>query len=66
MSKAYLTTAQAAARLGVSPSRVRQLIAAGRIKANKIGRDNMIRASSLKAVADRKPGWPKGRKRQTG
>jgi excisionase family DNA binding protein len=55
----YLTTAQAAERLKVSPRRVQQLIAAGRLKADTFGGANMIRESSLAAVAVRKPGRPK-------
>jgi excisionase family DNA binding protein len=54
-----LTTAQAAARLGVNASRVRQLILSGQLKARKVGRDWLIDERSLKAVAVRRPGRPR-------
>lgn len=53
-----LTVRAAAARLGVSPGRVRQLIAAGRLPATKHGHDWMIRPRDLAHVADRRPGRP--------
>jgi excisionase family DNA binding protein len=53
-----LTTQEAAERLGVSAIRVRQLIAEGRLPAEKFGRDYMIREGDLKLVSDRKPGRP--------
>lgn len=56
---ATLTTKQAAERLGVNASRVRQLILAGRLAARKQGRDWLIDERSLKAVADRKVGRPR-------
>jgi excisionase family DNA binding protein len=55
-----LTTTQAAAKLGVHRSRVWQLIKAGRLPAQKIGRDWFIEEQDLKLVAGRKPGRPKG------
>jgi excisionase family DNA binding protein len=58
-----LTTQEAAARLGISAIRVRQLIGAGRLPAEKFGRDYMIKEEDLDLVADRKPGRP--RKAQT-
>ena len=54
-----LTATQAAERLGVNASRVRALIAAGRLDAQKIGRDWLIEEHALDAVAERKPGRPK-------
>ena len=54
--------AQAAAELGVSPARVRRLIALGKLKATRIGaRSFAIEPQDLDAVRDRKPGrpWPK-------
>ena len=54
-----LTTKQTAALLGINDSRVRQLILSGRLPAQKIGRDWIIREKDLKKVADRKPGRPK-------
>jgi excisionase family DNA binding protein len=53
-----LTTRQVAARLGVSDARVRQLLAEGRLRATKLGRDWLIEERSLEAVAVRKPGRP--------
>jgi excisionase family DNA binding protein len=57
-----LTTAQAAARLGVSQRRVRQLVLAGRIKARHLTtRMLLIDEKELAKVKTRKPGrpWPK-------
>jgi excisionase family DNA binding protein len=54
-----LTTAQAAKILGVNDSRVRQLILAGRLPAQKLGRDWIIYEKDLSKVVDRKPGRPK-------
>lgn len=54
-----LTAKEAAAELGLSPQRVRALIADGRLKAEKFGeRALMIKRSDLKAVQIRKPGRP--------
>lgn len=53
-----LTTKQAAERLGVTPSRVRALIKAGRLPARKDGRDWLIEERHLGRVAVRKPGRP--------
>ena len=55
---ARLTTKEAAGRLGVSVRRVQALIAAGRLPAQKIGRDWIIPEHALLAVAERKPGRP--------
>jgi excisionase family DNA binding protein len=54
----FLTTQQAAEKLGVSASRVRQFIIDGRLPAIKLGRDNLIRETDLKLVEDRKAGRP--------
>ena len=54
-----LTTAQAAKILGVNDSRVRQFILAGRLPAQKLGRDWIIYEKDLSKVADRTPGRPK-------
>lgn len=59
-----LTTPKVAARLGVSVTRVQQMIAAGRLPAEKMGRDYFIKEEDLRLVADRKPGRP--RKAETG
>lgn len=53
-----LTTEQAAERLGVTPSRVRVLIRAGRLPAQRFGRAHIINESDLKLVEDRQPGRP--------
>lgn len=56
---ARLTTPQAAEQLGISTRRVRALIAAGRVPAERLGRDWIIAEPDLDAVRDRKPGRPK-------
>ena len=53
-----ISTREAADRLGVSVLRVQQLIWAGRLPAQKVGRDYVINESDLKLVGDRKPGRP--------
>lgn len=53
-----LTTKEVAERLGVSPARVRQLVLAGDLPAEKFGRDLMIKEGDLKFVADRPMGRP--------
>ena len=55
----FINTKEAAKLLGVNDSRVRQLILAGRLPAQKVGRDWIIRERDLAKVADRKPGRPK-------
>jgi excisionase family DNA binding protein len=52
-------TTEAAKRLGISSNRVRDLIASGRLKAQKIGREYAINPSDLKAVQNRMPGRPR-------
>lgn len=57
-----LTTAQAAAKLGVSQRRVRALVTSGRIKARYLNpRIMLIDETELAKVKVRKPGrpWPK-------
>jgi excisionase family DNA binding protein len=53
-----LTTQEAADRLGVTSVRVRAMILAGRLPAEKFGHVHMIREEDLALVADRKPGRP--------
>jgi excisionase family DNA binding protein len=53
-----LTTQQAAERLGLTDSRIRQLILEGRLPAQKFGHLNMIREQDLKTVAGIKRGRP--------
>jgi len=43
----YYTTERAAEYLGVTPSRVRQLICEGRLKSEKYGRDHLIQDTVL-------------------
>ena len=47
MSKSFLTTEQAAAKLGVNDSRVRQLIRAGELKAQQFGRAYLIETAEV-------------------
>lgn len=54
----WLTTQQAADKLGVTAGRVRQMIVDGQLPATKMGRDNFIDESDLKLVADRLVGRP--------
>lgn len=53
-----LTTAQAAASLGVSVRRVQAMVKAGRLRAARVGRDLLIKPRDLEAVRERKPGRP--------
>ena len=53
-----ITTAQAAERLGVTKPRVIQLINAGRLPAEKVGIQFLIKPADLEKVKDRKPGRP--------
>lgn len=59
-----LTTAQAAAALKISRQRMLALIHAGRLPAQKHGRDWMIEPSDLELVKVRRPGYPAGRPRK--
>jgi predicted DNA-binding protein (UPF0251 family) len=57
-----LTTAQAAAKLGISQRRMRAMVQAGRVKARYLTpRMMLIDSRELAKVKDRKPGrpWPK-------
>ncbi len=55
---ATLTTKEAAEKLGVTPARVRQLVLAGDLPAEKFGRDLMIKEADLKLVEERPMGRP--------
>lgn len=60
MSKSnFLTTSEAAEKLGVTRWRVNAMIRDKRLKAEKIGQIFLIRESDLKAVENRKVGRPK-------
>jgi len=52
-------TAEAAERLGVSQDRIRALIKAERLPAQKMGRDWFIDPKDLALVKNRKPGRPR-------
>lgn len=54
----WITTKQAAEELFVSQRRVQALIKAGRLPAQKRGRDWYIKDDDLWEVYDRKPGRP--------
>lgn len=60
---ALLNTRAAAERLGISPRRVAALITAGRLPAQKVGRDWVIDAADLALVAVRKVGNHTGKPR---
>jgi excisionase family DNA binding protein len=60
-----LTTKQVAERLGVSIGRIHQLINEGRLPAEKVGRDYVIREEDLKLVEGRKVGRPPKAKTET-
>ncbi len=53
-----LTTAEAAARLGVSIRRVQQLVKTGRLPAEEFGGSLMIQEKDLALVEDRPAGRP--------
>ena len=53
-----LTTQQAAERLGLTDSRVRQLVLEGRLPAQKFGHLHMIREQDLVLVKEIKRGRP--------
>lgn len=59
ISMREITTKEAAERLGITVTRVQQLILAGRLPAEKKGRDYFIKEEDLKLVEDRKPGRPR-------
>lgn len=58
MVEKRFTTKEAAAELGVTAARVRQMVVSGRLKAEKFGRDLVILESDLDAVRDRQNGRP--------
>lgn len=59
----WLTTKQVAEKLSVSDARVRAMIKAGQLPAQKFGHVHMINEDDLKLVENRKVGRP--RKAQT-
>jgi excisionase family DNA binding protein len=50
----FITTTEAALRLKVTPSRVRQLVVSGELPAHKFGPVNMVRISDLELVKGRR------------
>jgi excisionase family DNA binding protein len=54
----YLTTREAAEKLGVTVGRVQQFVAEGRLPSVKAGRDRFILESDLALVSERKTGRP--------
>lgn len=56
----YITTSEAAKKIGVSPSRVRQFVADGLLPVERLGAVNMVKESDLALIQDRaKVGRPK-------
>jgi len=53
-----LTTGQAARELGISPVRMRQFVAEGRIPVTRVGRLNLIDRDDLGPLRVRRPGRP--------
>jgi len=74
MSSERFTTNEAAERLGVTPARVRQMVARGEIESEKHGRDRFVTADAITEAMKRKtkPGptpnnkTPAATKRATG
>lgn len=58
MMTPFISTAEAAQLLGVTPQRVRVLIAEGRLAAQKIGRDHAVELASVAAFRPRPEGRP--------
>ena len=54
----WLTTKEAAEKLGVSIRRVQAMVTQGRLPAEKFGRDYKIKESALSIVEKRKTGRP--------
>jgi len=54
----YLTTGEAAKKLGVSIRRVVALINSGDLPSSRIGRSHIIKETDLRFVENRKPGRP--------
>ncbi len=66
-----LTTEEAAQALGVTPSRVRQMIRSGQLPAKRFGKAHLILESDLEGVRERPIGrppksLPAAKKRATG
>lgn len=57
-AEGYISTNEAAGVLGITRQRVLQLIASGRLPAEKFANVYRIRRSDLRQVAERTPGRP--------
>ncbi|TSA37233.1 MAG: DNA-binding protein [Methylococcaceae bacterium] len=53
MTEKLISTSEAAAILGISASRVRQLIIEGRLESIKIGRDQLLEPDKVREFATR-------------
>ena len=61
MAKAFYTTDEAAAALGVTSTRIRQMVLDGSIAAEKHGRDLLILPEAIEQAKLRKDeAWPSG------
>jgi excisionase family DNA binding protein len=49
----YITTTEAAERLGISSARIRQLVASGKLPAQKFGPVNMVKEADLDLIRNR-------------
>lgn len=56
--KGWISTTEAAKRLGITPGRMRQLVAARRIKAELIAGRNHVRIADLATLKNRPNGRP--------
>jgi excisionase family DNA binding protein len=54
----WLTTREAAEKLGISVRRVQAMVTQGRLPAEKFGRDYKIKETDLSHIKDRKTGRP--------
>jgi excisionase family DNA binding protein len=54
MSRNLYTTNEAADLLGVTPARVRQMVARGEVESEKLGRDRFITAEAIETAKHRK------------
>lgn len=62
-----MTTAEAAAQLGLSEQHVRYLITNGHLQAQKYGRNWWVEPAAIEAYKGQPPshkGWPAGKKRK--
>jgi excisionase family DNA binding protein len=61
MSAPLITTADAAARLGLTVRAVQKMIEAGRLPAQKVGRDYLIAPAALESIPKQAAGRPPGK-----